>query len=620
MSHVWSCCLIDADELVVYYPTSGTLSTYTLRSLSPSSFEFVPLSASIPLLDGVLASSKAYGLMSTNQEMFVGKMFDCTCGKESANSQQRCAGQFKNPRWKVTIPSENLPGEPIIPSEPPNLNAQPKRVYQLDSSTPVNTYPTDDLLFVDNTRGVLQAFASCLDALSSPRTPTLTRLIGTAANFVRSTMGERAALATVSGTSDAVDVVLLVPGNLPRAYTVEWNPATGGSFRRLSHNWGDFGKFIVRQKTPMTQIEWMRLHKPRVVQPTNENGVQSSPSSSNLIVNNAANPSMNASGPGLVRFNSPSPFSTSALRLDVCVWSPATGLLHYFVATYLTHTPKIRLGPGSADSDTSSTVVHYVDDAPVTSAPPSTLPSPWIGQRSYVFSFAERPIDLDSDPDRDGIITRYELGGLDPSNTGLSLEPLHAYGSSPFRKDVYVEVDWMEDGEKSMKPRDGFDHPAKADLRDHGIELHVFVDKPMARVENLGGTSFNWLTDFMPLKIHHFTPSRIGLFHYCIFLDRFNGGSVSGQSQGGQSYHTSISSMDSCGMLWPWSALTIACDHWQLTDRLGLPFIFLLFFPLFRFASLMLWLLSSGFLLFRLSWWLVGRSWYAHSSTGHILA
>jgi hypothetical protein len=79
------------------------------------------------------------------------------------------------------------------------------------------------------------------------------------------------------------------------------------------------------------------------------------------------------------------------------------------------------------------------------------------------------------DPDRDGLLTRHELGGLDRDSDGRSDEPLHLYGASPFVPDVFVEVDYMVSPDRSFIMKPEAQVLAVREFAKKGMNLHIFI-------------------------------------------------------------------------------------------------------------------------------------------------
>jgi len=79
------------------------------------------------------------------------------------------------------------------------------------------------------------------------------------------------------------------------------------------------------------------------------------------------------------------------------------------------------------------------------------------------------------DTDGDGLLDGWEVNGLESHGR---LEPLPAYGASPLRKDVFVEIDWMTTDEASAQVSAVIAYQAAADIQrafrrsGTGIEIH----------------------------------------------------------------------------------------------------------------------------------------------------
>lgn len=131
------------------------------------------------------------------------------------------------------------------------------------------------------------------------------------------------------------------------------------------------------------------------------------------------------------------------------------------------------------------------------------------------------------DQDGDGLSTGAEMG--------LYLEPLHHYGASAFAQDVFVHIDWMMSPRQgpNLKPTDRARELAVSEFADAGINLHLVMGSAVPFVDNLGDSdpSLNWSLHFDPIKAASFPSTRKGLFHYCLFANRHNGGTVSGRSR-----------------------------------------------------------------------------------------
>lgn len=97
--------------------------------------------------------------------------------------------------------------------------------------------------------------------------------------------------------------------------------------------------------------------------------------------------------------------------------------------------------------------------------------------------------DLSVDSDQDGIPNCWETNGIDINGDGIV--DLRLADADPFRKDIYVEVDYMEASDHSHKPRnDALSEVQSAFANapidsNKGINLHVLVDEPVPHSELL---------------------------------------------------------------------------------------------------------------------------------------
>jgi nitrous oxidase accessory protein len=117
---------------------------------------------------------------------------------------------------------------------------------------------------------------------------------------------------------------------------------------------------------------------------------------------------------------------------------------------------------------------------------------------------------------------------LDPDNDGLNnIEECYtdSYGSDPFYKDLFLEVDWLECKNPSVtnRPPDDLIEKIKNNFKKHDINLHVDIG-------NLGGGEeiqyYNGLnpSDLRDLYWEYFLHNdldnpRKGIFHYALVLN-----------------------------------------------------------------------------------------------------
>lgn len=153
-------------------------------------------------------------------------------------------------------------------------------------------------------------------------------------------------------------------------------------------------------------------------------------------------------------------------------------------------------------------------------------------------------LDTDSDTLKDG----WEANGYDADGDGTIDVPLPAFGASPLRKDLFVEMDYM--GAETTCP---CHLPLAADLAritavfasapsarnpdgSAGIRLHLDAGSARGATYNLGGGNLvthdsdlnPLIAQFAALKAKHFDPKRAKVFHYMIWAHGYNGGTSSG--------------------------------------------------------------------------------------------
>ena len=152
-----------------------------------------------------------------------------------------------------------------------------------------------------------------------------------------------------------------------------------------------------------------------------------------------------------------------------------------------------------------------------------------------------------ADTDGDGLKDAEETSiGTDPTNAdtdgdglpdgwevdGHNYVDLAALGANPLHKDVFVECDYMSGKNPSAATIDrvvtAFANAAVSNPDGHnGINLHVEIDDLIPTDTDLNPV---W-TEFDAIKASNFSPFRDGLFHYCVFAERFDGTNYSGISR-----------------------------------------------------------------------------------------
>lgn len=144
---------------------------------------------------------------------------------------------------------------------------------------------------------------------------------------------------------------------------------------------------------------------------------------------------------------------------------------------------------------------------------------------------------INIDTDEDGLLDQWELTGYDHDNDGIIDVDLPAMGASPVHKDIFIEVDWMQDSLRNQRPstaaiNDVIQAFADADVDNPdgttGINLHVDLSNAVPFDEDLNPV---W-NDFDTIKRDNFNQARQKTHHYCIVGWRYNGGFSSGISRG----------------------------------------------------------------------------------------
>ncbi|MFW6176225.1 MAG: hypothetical protein ACOC40_00850 [Thermoplasmatota archaeon] len=151
----------------------------------------------------------------------------------------------------------------------------------------------------------------------------------------------------------------------------------------------------------------------------------------------------------------------------------------------------------------------------------------WSGSDDYTLDFTEDGVDYqlkfisqtagfadpnpknaDADSDNDGLTDAEEYQMSDDMVDGRA---------DPWRKDIFVEVDWMS-GHKMMNEARW---KVASQFREHNIWLHI-DDGCMGGGEEINhiekiATASDTYTDIDDLKSNYFDNNREGKFHYCVF-------------------------------------------------------------------------------------------------------
>ena len=117
-----------------------------------------------------------------------------------------------------------------------------------------------------------------------------------------------------------------------------------------------------------------------------------------------------------------------------------------------------------------------------------------------------------NDTDNDGLYDSWEILGVDRDGEHL---PLPQWGATPHHKDIFVEVDWMEDADHNKRPPAAALQAVANALRSHGVNAHF--DTGNLR----GGNAFPYEETcedpggaLRQAKLANFDPNRLGIFYY----------------------------------------------------------------------------------------------------------
>jgi hypothetical protein len=131
---------------------------------------------------------------------------------------------------------------------------------------------------------------------------------------------------------------------------------------------------------------------------------------------------------------------------------------------------------------------------------------------------------LDQDLDLDGISTRIELG-----QSAARLDVLHSH---VYQRDIFVEIDFMEDKTRgiSLRPAPEALQSAEFIYSQHNISLHTLVNDSLPWKSSLSTGIFDWNSHFYHYKTQYFTAERLGTFRYCLWVNSYDGSTGSGRA------------------------------------------------------------------------------------------
>ncbi len=155
------------------------------------------------------------------------------------------------------------------------------------------------------------------------------------------------------------------------------------------------------------------------------------------------------------------------------------------------------------------------------------------------------------DSDGDGLPDIWEKNGYDANNDGIIDVPLPSLGANPMRKDLFVEVDWMNAAAPNAAIwtaiEDAFANaPVLNPDGSQGITIHIDRGQAGAgggggtiipysdfiRYDNSAPTKGKTYANFYTLKTNNFNANRLNIYRYCIFAwDNGYSSGASGQAE-----------------------------------------------------------------------------------------
>lgn len=146
-----------------------------------------------------------------------------------------------------------------------------------------------------------------------------------------------------------------------------------------------------------------------------------------------------------------------------------------------------------------------------------------------------------SDTDGDKLLDVWETQGYDYNNDGIIDIDFPALGANPYRKDLFVEMDYMpgllaSEAELDTIVQTFADMPIWNPDGSTGISLHLDAGSIYPAYDLGGGNEipyqgFESLNDVRALRGSNSDPARADLFHYMIWGDYYGTGGSSGSGQ-----------------------------------------------------------------------------------------
>ena len=148
-----------------------------------------------------------------------------------------------------------------------------------------------------------------------------------------------------------------------------------------------------------------------------------------------------------------------------------------------------------------------------------------------------------TDTDGDSLPDTWETNGYDANGDGVIDVNLPALGASPTKKDLFVEMDYMEGRLASTAALDRIVQVFATAPVSHpdgttGVKIHLDAGSARGTAYNLGGgNEVPYDADLNPsatqtnaIKAANFASVRKAVFHYMIWGDSYDGGCSSGQA------------------------------------------------------------------------------------------
>ncbi|TDD47359.1 hypothetical protein E1263_34745 [Kribbella antibiotica] len=150
---------------------------------------------------------------------------------------------------------------------------------------------------------------------------------------------------------------------------------------------------------------------------------------------------------------------------------------------------------------------------------------------------------LATDTDGDSLPDTWETNGYDANGDGVVDVDLKAMGADPKKKDLFVEMDYMDGRLASTAALDRIvqvfaQAPVMNPNGTAGIKIHLDAGSAAGAAYNLGGGNLvAYDNDLNPsasqttaIKNANFKSVRKAVFHYMLFADSYDGGCSSGQA------------------------------------------------------------------------------------------